>query len=465
MQERLKLDLYQKTSISQGITTRVNDGGQHEIQATVLAYGDVFDLTGWKIKFELTTSVKTISIDAVNAKITAAKEGEFSYTIPKEITGAAGNAERAYFAFEKEDKRITSADINMTILQIVDITAEEARSYIAEYNKLVEELHAITDKYISDTEVDFVAIHNKIADLNTKIEQYNQNVKDTADAAIERINNISSNAITSVENSAKNAVSKIETSSNAAIKAVDDALKQFEAGDFYTKSETDTKFKVFNDLIVSQDIPAGANLDDYKKEGEFSKKTPTVVTGAPEGVTGAFRLSVRSMVGSSGIFQTLYDYATRAIYYRIGNTTLGFNLTWQRIANNSEVVHLAGDETIDGKKTFTGSLEVSDNAVYGVNKNEGWYEERLDDNYYRWTKREDYTNIAIETTHGGGYISPNIPGPTYPSNAVIDKRFPTSADGSVVVATLDGSGMRLMSVASKAARNYSVFWTAYGSKK
>ena len=357
MQERLKLDLYQKTSISQGITTRVNDGGQHEIQATALAYGDVFDLTGWKIKFELTTSAKTISIDAVNAKITAAKEGEFSYTIPKEITGAAGNAERAYFAFENGIKRITSADINMTILQIVDITAEEARSYIAEYNKLVEELNSITDKYIADTEVEFVAIHNKIAALDTKIEQYNQNVKDTADAAIERINNISSNAITSTENSAKDAISKIETSSNAAIKAVDDALKQFEAGDFYTKSETDTKFKVFNDLIVSQDIPTGANLDDYKKEGEFSKKTPTVVTGAPEGVTGAFRLSVRSMVGSSGIFQTLYDYATRAIYYRIGNTTLGFNLTWQRIANNSEVVHLAGDETIDGKKTFTGSLE------------------------------------------------------------------------------------------------------------
>ncbi|MDT2583573.1 pyocin knob domain-containing protein [Lactococcus petauri] len=121
----------------------------------------------------------------------------------------------------------------------------------------------------------------------------------------------------------------------------------------YTKSETDAKFKTVNDLIISQDIPEGANLDDYKKEGEFSKKTPTVVTGVPEGVTGAFRLSVRSMVGSSGIFQTLYDYATRGIYYRVGNTSLGFNLPWQRIANNSEVVHLTGDETIEGKKTFS----------------------------------------------------------------------------------------------------------------
>lgn len=121
----------------------------------------------------------------------------------------------------------------------------------------------------------------------------------------------------------------------------------------YTKSETDAKFKTVNDLIISQDIPEGANLDDYKKEGEFSKKTPTVVTGVPEGVTGAFRLSVRSMVGSSGIFQTLYDYATRGIYYRVGNTSLGFNLPWQRIANNSEVVHLTGDETIEGKKAFS----------------------------------------------------------------------------------------------------------------
>lgn len=354
MQERLKLDLYQKTSVSQGITTRVNDGGQHELHVTALAYGDAFDLTGWKIKFELTTSAKTISIDAVNAKITAAKEGEFSYTIPKEITGAAGNAERAYFAFEKEDKRITSADINMTILQIVDITAEEARSYIAEYNKLVEELHAITDKYISDTEVEFVAIHNKIADLNTKIEQYNKNVKKTAD-----------DAVSAIDSSVSTAVSTVNSSSNAAIKAVDDALKQFEAGDFYTKSETDAKFKVVNDLIISQDIPAGANLDDYKKEGEFSKKTPTVVTGAPEGVTGAFRLSVRAMVGSSGIFQTLYDYATRAIYYRIGNTSLGFNLPWQRIANNSEVVHLTGDETIAGKKTFTGTVSANNLEITG----------------------------------------------------------------------------------------------------
>lgn len=100
-----------------------------------------------------------------------------------------------------------------------------------------------------------------------------------------------------------------------------------------------------NGVIVQKDIPDGANLDDYKAEGEFSKQTPTVVTGAPEGVTGAFRLSVRSMVGSSGIFQTLYDQETRSMYYRIGNTTLGFDLPWKTVATTDDIKELtAGDK-------------------------------------------------------------------------------------------------------------------------
>lgn len=100
-----------------------------------------------------------------------------------------------------------------------------------------------------------------------------------------------------------------------------------------------------NGVIVQKNIPDGANLDGYKAEGEFSKKTPTVVVGAPEDVTGAFRLSVRTMLGSSGIFQTLYDYVTRSMYYRIGNTTLGFNLPWKRVATTDDIKELTAGDT------------------------------------------------------------------------------------------------------------------------
>ena len=125
-----------------------------------------------------------------------------------------------------------------------------------------------------------------------------------------------------------------------------------------------------NGVIVQKDIPEGANLDEYKAEGEFSKKTPTVVTGAPEGVTGAFRLSVRTMLGSSGIFQTLYDYVTRSIYYRIGNTKLGFNLPWKKVATMDDIKELTAGDTemlglpLSGVVTATVSYQRKNGVVF-----------------------------------------------------------------------------------------------------
>lgn len=235
----------------------------------------------------------------------------------------------------------------------------------------------------------------------------------------------------------------------------------------YTKSETDAKFKVVNDLIISQDIPEGSNLDDYKKEGEFSKKTPTVVTGAPEGVTGAFRLSVRSMVGSSGIFQTLYDYATRAIYYRIGNTTLGFNLTWQRIANNSEVVHLTGDETIEGTKDFTGKLKTSGNSVYGVTINSGWYEEKLGDNFYRWTQVFTVTTAINQGAGSALQQSDTLTIPTPPTNTSITSRFVQAGQAPWACWAMyfpAANAFRLFSYATRASGEATVEAVLYGSK-
>ncbi|MFK4928307.1 phage baseplate protein [Lactococcus petauri] len=125
-----------------------------------------------------------------------------------------------------------------------------------------------------------------------------------------------------------------------------------------------------NGVIVQKNIPDGANLDEYKSEGEFSKKTPTIVVGAPEGVTGAFRLSVRTMIGSSGIFQTLYDYVTRSMYYRIGNTTLGFNLPWKRVATTDDIKELTVGDT-DGFLPLTMDKGFTANQAEYCIKN-GW---------------------------------------------------------------------------------------------
>lgn len=135
-------------------------------------------------------------------------------------------------------------------------------------------------------------------------------------------------------------------------------------------SNLQNQIDTINGVIVQKNIPDGANLDEYKAEGEFSKKTPTIVVGAPEGVTGAFRLSVRTMIGSNGIFQTLYDYVTRSMYYRIGNTTLGFNLPWKRVATTDDIKELTAGDT-DGFLPLTMDKGFTANQAEYCIKN-GW---------------------------------------------------------------------------------------------
>ncbi|MFK4936053.1 pyocin knob domain-containing protein [Lactococcus garvieae] len=210
-----------------------------------------------------------------------------------------------------------------------------------------------------------------------------------------------------------------------------------------------------NVVIVQKNIPDGANLDEYKAEGEFSKKTPTVVTGAPEGVTGAFRLSVRTMLGSSGIFQTLYDYATRSMYYRIGNTTLGFNLPWQKTVTSDET----GTARVD-------KLEVTNKPVYGVTMNNGWYEEKLGDNYYRWTQIFTVgANIAAAT--GSLYNSDTLTIPAAPTGAINTNRTVTISVAPWPCWTgyfATAGGFRLFSTAVRSWGNVTLEAVLYGSK-
>lgn len=456
----LNLDLAKSPILKSIVYGRIGDSDMQTVTVNVTSRDVPVDLTGFIITFEGITNgekTKVFDVDGISSTDEGLKKGTFDYTFPNMAFAVGGSYEIAYFSIVKGDKRDTTGEFDIIVTSNADIDAEQAETIITEYNKLVKELHAITDKYISDSDAKFADINKKIVDLQAKITQYQTTVKNTADSAVSTINTTKDSAI-----------SAVNTSSNAAIKAVDDALKKFEAGNFYTKSETDAKFKVINDLIISQDIPEGANLDDYKKEGEFSKKTPTVVKGAPEGVTGAFRLSVRSMVGSSGIFQTLYDYATRGIYYRVGNTSLGFNLPWQRIANNSEVVHLTGDETIEGKKTFTGSLEVSDNPVFGVSSNEGWYEEQLDTNYYRWTKVVVHSGIDITNGYRTNFfISAATAFPAAPNGATFDIKSAVvgaSSNSGTWVFPDGGNTYRLINTTSISGANVRVVVTAYGTK-
>lgn len=247
------LDLTKDTKINSIVLGRVGDGGLQTITVNISNRDVPVDLTGFTITFEgVTNSSQSKIFDSYGVKTETEKlkQGQFDYTFPSAAFSVAGRYETAYFSFQKDENRDTTGKIDIFVSENADIDAGEAESIITEYNKLIQELHEITDKYISDSDAKFADINAKIVDLQAKITQYQANVKKTADDAI---------------------------------KAVEDTLKQFEAGNFYTKGESDAQFAPIKTV---QDLAALSQTVDTK-------------------------------------------------------------------ANDSEVVHLTGDETIAGKKTFT----------------------------------------------------------------------------------------------------------------
>ncbi|MDG4966252.1 BppU family phage baseplate upper protein [Lactococcus lactis] len=418
MQERLKLDLSQKTSVSQGIATRVNDGGIHSIDVTALNYGDVFDLTDYKVIFEITTSVKTIAFDPVNAKVTDAKNGEFTYTIPKEITGVAGIAERAYFAFEKGDKRITSADISLTILQIIDITAEEAKSYISEYNKLVNELKELQDKAInemtanlSETNKQITVVESNLKKLEDSIAEYQKTVKDAADEAIKKVEGAleeinSKDFYTKDESDKKLATQKQAIDSHVNNKSNPHAVTASQVG-AYTKTESDSKLTDLSKkaFVNKGNLASGTDLNSVTDTGFYrigGLVGGTDILNVPSEVSGIRFYAFLTVIGS---LQELTVYSPKQ------DTTW----TYSRSISGSPAIWSPWSKTVmadDSGKVTIKDLVASNIAL--PNDTDGWV--TLQNLHYK--KRNelvsfwfDFTATTAGTTRlailPAGFIPPN----------------------------------------------------------
>ncbi|WP_225666746.1 hypothetical protein [Lactococcus garvieae] len=142
----------------------------------------------------------------------------------------------------------------------------------------------------------------------------------------------------------------------------------------YTISETDAKFKLtIND---SGAIAAGTDLDSLNIPGFYAisnKKPDTEILNYPKGVKLSGSGSIYAQVvvfknaSSTMIKQVFYDQLSTREYYRsFANNAWQ---EWQLAAIDSEVVHLTGDETIAGKKTFTDDMAVKNIEVTGDYKN------------------------------------------------------------------------------------------------
>lgn len=343
----LNLDLAKSpTGMKPIVYGRIGDSDMQTVTVNITSRDTPVNLTGYIITFEGITNgekTKVFDVDGISSTDEGLKKGTFEYTFPNMAFAVGGSYEIAYFSIVKGDKRDTTGEFDIIVGSNADIDAAEAETIITEYNKLVKELHAITDNYISDSDAKFADINAKIVDLQAKITQYQTSVKNTADSAVSTIN----------------------TTKDSAIKAVNDALEEFKAGDFYTKSETDAKFKLtIND---SGAVAAGTDLNSLNISGFYAisnKKPDTEILNYPKGVKLSGSGSIYAQVvvfknaSSTMIKQVFYDQLSTREYYRsFANNAWQ---EWQLAAIDSEVVHLTGDQEIKGTLTIGDLINKND---------------------------------------------------------------------------------------------------------
>ncbi|MFR0819978.1 MAG: BppU family phage baseplate upper protein, partial [Lactococcus lactis] len=187
----LNLDLAKTPILKSIVYGRIGDEDMQTVTVNITSRDTPVDLTGFTITFEGITSggqTKVFDVDGISSTATGLKAGTFEYTFPNMAFAVAGNYEIAYFSIVKGDKRDTTGEFDIIVDGNADIDAPLAETIITEYNKLVKELHQITDKYISDSDAKFADLNKKITDLQTKITQYQNTVKNTADTAVSTIN-------------------------------------------------------------------------------------------------------------------------------------------------------------------------------------------------------------------------------------------------------------------------------------
>lgn len=221
----LNLDLAKSPILKPVVYGRIGDSDMQTVTVNITSRDIPVNLTGYTITFEGVTNggqTKVFDVEGVSTTEAGLALGKFDYTFPNMAFAVAGNYEIAYFSIMKEGKRDTTGEFDIIVGSNADIDAEEAKTIITLYDQLVTQLKQTTSDYLLDADEKFALLTQQVADFQTLIDSYKGQVENTASSVIQRIN---------------------------------EALANFENGNFYTKEEADTRF-----------APKGSGSDSYTKE-------------------------------------------------------------------------------------------------------------------------------------------------------------------------------------------------------
>lgn len=168
----LNLDLSKDPIMPAIVYGRVGDDRLQTVTVNLTRRDEVADLTGYDITFEGTTynrQTKVFDSNNISSTPEGLKKGTFDYTFPNMAFAVAGKYEQAYFSIVKDGKRDSTAGFEIIVLGDSDIDAPEAETIITEYNKLVAELNELQNQAIDEMNRNFTEAQGRISELEVQI--------------------------------------------------------------------------------------------------------------------------------------------------------------------------------------------------------------------------------------------------------------------------------------------------------
>ena len=361
MSDLLRFDL-SKNSIGRPIVYgRVGDGESFSMRVQIFKDGAPFDLTDWVATFEgVTHEERTKVFDSDGIEITNGKNGEFTYTFPNMAFAVAGSYELAYFSFMKDDKRESTDDFEITVYGNADIDAEEAKTIITEYNKLVKALNEAYQAALNKMNTDYDDVEKRIEAIKVDLNTLKKQITDILVDAEGRIS----------------AIGKSVTDE------VDAALEKFKEGNFYTKQEADNRFlsktenlDIQNKKLTNDDgsgLPLPKGVTSFKELSGYAGfyYLDATVAGTmtdkadlpPEFKYSALYVYQHAIAGTAGsMYQEIRmnSLATPLIAFRTTSPNSSQNSPFKVLATTDSVVNLSNNQEIAGVKNFSDGLQIS----------------------------------------------------------------------------------------------------------
>lgn len=325
----ITLDSYDSVLPEPVIIRRGDKTGAVTINAQLLDRNQPINLTGKKLVFYAMTADNQALVADPAVTISDATQGRISYPVNGAVAQRAGKIETAYFSIEDGGTQSTY-DIRFVVLKSADMSADHAEDYIGVLDELIGKFeHALDDIKAQ--------IDAAVADMNSRL--------DTADGRM-----------TDVED------------------RVSQALADLEAGDFYTKTESDTQFVKSGE--TPQNLLAHTNSPSYSKGNGTSNGATAAVFAATSklsqlpsghGVWLSFDAEVANPDGGNlafGLEDSPYKGIARTTLDHSGHYFISGTLPRQ-IATDETIVM-----TVDKSATVT---KITNVAMYHVNKDYGYH--------------------------------------------------------------------------------------------